>query len=101
MSSQLAMLMEKKKRKKEKRKSLGHIEATKARSISKPQKKKTKLNADLDSLPEMSFAQKRELSEKINALDRDKVVDVFQIIREGLPSIGDVSFIISFGTFHL
>lgn len=84
MSSQLAMLMEKKRRKKEKRKSLGFGDA-KSKSA-----QKKRLNPDLDSLPEMSFEQKKELSEKINSLPAEKVVDVFQIIREGMPSIDDV-----------
>jgi hypothetical protein len=69
MSNQLAMLMEKRRKRKERRK-----------------------NEMVDVIPDMSYEQKRELSDRINYLSPEKVGQVFQIIREGMPALAEVCF---------
>jgi hypothetical protein len=51
---------------------------------------------------EITYAQKRELAEKISVLDPDHMESVLQIIRNGMPHLDDVCIIFSpsFLPFH-
>lgn len=104
LNEQLAMLMEKKKKKREKRKSsytsapspsVGVYQAApvaprprKQPTVGAPVKPKTRrkrtAESDEERMPEgeISYEQKRELSDNINILEPDKLPQVFEIIKE-------------------
>ncbi len=48
------------------------------------------------SAPTITFEMKKTISEKINDLDQEAILQVFQIIREGMPSLGVVINIFKF-----
>lgn len=44
-------------------------------------------SSDENNLPEVTYEQKRDLSERMNDLATDKLQKVFQIIHEGMPQL--------------
>ena len=90
MSSQLAALMEKRRKRKErKQKELATYAPYGTQAGKAPATKKASTPS---GIPEITFEMKKELSEKIGDLNEEAIVEVFKIIREGMPNLGAVSF---------
>lgn len=93
MSSQLAVLMDKRRKRKDRRKSeaFGYpVSTLNSHAPVQPPPRKPKAKKTDEKIPEITFEMKREISERINTLGQDQIVHVFQIIREGVPDLGAV-----------
>jgi bromodomain-containing factor 1 len=75
------------KKSKSKESSKSSRSSSKSKSEHKVEKKKP---AETESVKEVTYEQKRELSEKINDLSPDKLEKVYQIIRSGMPQLDTV-----------
>ena len=102
--------MEKRRKRKEARKSMAlgftpHHPTTSLSSSQQPKQKSQKSKAlkPDEKIPEITFEMKKEISENINNLGQDQIITVFQIIREGIPSLGAVNliYILLFSSFIL
>ncbi|KAJ3211677.1 hypothetical protein HDU67_004356 [Dinochytrium kinnereticum] len=109
MLQEVAKLAQKKGKKKDKEKKSSKSHTSSSSGISKPKVKskdsprsshkpskpqkssnggsKRKASSDEDAVQEVTYDQKRELSEKINDLSPDKLETVYEIIRSGLPNL--------------
>jgi hypothetical protein len=93
MSSQLAVLMDKRRKRKDKRKNEALGYPVQPQTVQNSQPKKAKAKKEDDNIPEITFEMKKEISEKINLLQQEQIIHVFQIIREGMPSLGAVLYL--------
>ncbi|KAJ3103185.1 hypothetical protein HDU97_010318 [Phlyctochytrium planicorne] len=85
MKTHSSSSMKQKSKSKDSSKTSSHKPSKSKRSSSSGNKRKA--SSDEDTVKEVTWDQKRELSEKINDLSPDKLETVYEIIRRGLPHL--------------
>lgn len=96
ITQQISSLKSNKKRKADRSASKGRVArggAAASKERKTPSEKRRRVAKPKEELPEFTFEQKKDLSERINSLTGDRLNTVVNIIQSSMPNLDGVSLI--------